>query len=82
MRIFIVLQAWPTRDWVFAATTTGMTVFRYEMWTLEKKALHLESLTYPQHDRFGLIAFTLLKNYGERTPFIQSSDDNDGLWYC
>jgi len=58
----------------------GLAAIRMESWTLKQKADHYQSLIYPRHDRFGLVADCNLAIYGNLSSYQQHSTDNDGLW--
>eukprot|EP00009_Paramoeba_aestuarina_P004704 CAMPEP_0201506396 /NCGR_PEP_ID=MMETSP0161_2-20130828/306_1 /ASSEMBLY_ACC=CAM_ASM_000251 /TAXON_ID=180227 /ORGANISM="Neoparamoeba aestuarina, Strain SoJaBio B1-5/56/2" /LENGTH=842 /DNA_ID=CAMNT_0047900467 /DNA_START=131 /DNA_END=2656 /DNA_ORIENTATION=- len=65
---------------VLVATTYGLARLRMEKWTLEQKAAHLQTLVYPQHDRYGLTAGCSLNSFGDRSSYAPTPSDNDGLW--
>jgi hypothetical protein len=65
---------------VFAVTASGLTLLKVRQWTLDQKAAVMQSFQEPRHDRYGLSSGCDLKQLGDLTEFIQTCDDNDGLW--
>eukprot|EP01116_Phalansterium_solitarium_P014972 TRINITY_DN3293_c0_g2_i1.p2 TRINITY_DN3293_c0_g2~~TRINITY_DN3293_c0_g2_i1.p2 ORF type:complete len:654 (+),score=269.04 TRINITY_DN3293_c0_g2_i1:3242-5203(+) len=62
------------------ATDGGLSIIRYQSWTLESKAAYLQSVVYPLHTRYGLICEADMSKFGDVRTAGQYSADNDGLW--
>lgn len=62
------------------ATDGGLSIIRYNTWTLEAKADYMQSLIYPAHERFGLICDADFTAFADMRTAQQFSSDNDGLW--
>lgn len=62
------------------ATDLGLSIIRWNVWTLEKKANYYQQMIYPRHDRFGLVSGVSLNKFGDLSTYFKRDDDNDGLW--
>ena len=65
---------------MWVRTRTGVSHIQYQPTTLEKKADVFEQRVRQRHDRFGLVAPSVLTRPGDLSSSETRSDDNDGLW--
>eukprot|EP00824_Muranothrix_gubernata_P012983 TRINITY_DN27252_c0_g1_i1.p1 TRINITY_DN27252_c0_g1~~TRINITY_DN27252_c0_g1_i1.p1 ORF type:complete len:818 (+),score=150.33 TRINITY_DN27252_c0_g1_i1:348-2456(+) len=61
-------------------TEAGITFLAITTWTLAKKARHYQSIIYPRHDRYGLVANGYLTSFGDLRTYKKNNNDNDGEW--
>ena len=64
---------------VVALTDVGFSLLAQELWTLEQKAVHYESIL-SRHHRHNLVADCHLPSEGDLSSCHKTSSDNDGLW--
>ena len=65
---------------MWVRTRGGVSHIEYQPATLEKKADVFERRVRDRHDRFGLVAPSVLTHPGDLSSSETRSDDNDGLW--
>jgi len=65
---------------VWVRTRTGVTHIEYRPMTLEQKAAAFEQRVRDRHDRYGLVAGSILKEPGNLRSNQLEPSDNDGLW--
>jgi hypothetical protein len=67
---------------VVAITNRGLSILRFQMWTLAKKAEHFQSLIDQphRHVRYDLISECYMSKWGDPTTCIKGPSGNDGLW--
>jgi len=67
---------------VVAITNRGLSVLRFQMWTLAKKAEHFQNFIdqSDRHVRYGLVSGCGMSKWGDPRTCVRGPDDNDGLW--
>lgn len=65
---------------VLAMTDVGLTYLRAEYMTLDEKAAAMQTFQKPRHDRHGLMSPVDLAEFGDLESYVQTTNDNDGLW--
>lgn len=65
---------------VWAWTREGVTHIEFRPMTLEHKAELFEQRIHARHDRYGLVAGSILDDPGNLTSNRLEPSDNDGLW--
>jgi hypothetical protein len=67
---------------VVAITNRGLSVLRFEMWTLAKKAQHFQNLIdqSDSHVRYGFVSDCGMSKWGDPRTCVKGPNDNDGLW--
>ncbi len=65
--------AWMTTD-------HGMSKIAFQPWNLARKAAYYQTMISPRHDRHGLVADCVLKQFGNLSSYVLKDNDNDGLW--
>jgi hypothetical protein len=65
---------------VWARTSTGVSHIELRPMTLEQKAGYFERRVHARHDRYGLVASSILRVRGDLTTNQLDPSDNDGLW--
>ena len=65
-----------------AATSKGLTVLNFEMWTLTQKAKHIQEFFNQsgRHDKLNLVSFWNMSSWGYSRTCAKTADDNDGRW--
>ncbi|CAF3641825.1 unnamed protein product [Adineta steineri] len=65
-----------------AVTSKGLSVLRFEMWTLAQKVRHFQSfLEQPgRHNKYNLVSDCPMSLWGDNRSCTKGSSDNDGLW--
>jgi hypothetical protein len=65
-----------------AITNRGLSIIRFEMWTLKKKAEFFQKYIDEtnRHVRYNLVSSCGMSKWGDPTSCIRGPDDNDGLW--
>ncbi|CAF1545127.1 unnamed protein product, partial [Adineta ricciae] len=65
-----------------AVTSKGLTVLRFEMWTLKQKAEHFQAFfnRRHRHEKYGLVSSCYMSSWGDSRTCIKRADENDGLW--
>lgn len=59
----------------------GLAVIRFEMWTLEQKAAHIQAMMDSgRHTWFGLVSDCSTPIFGDVAQCRKGPTDNDGLW--
>ena len=63
-------------------TNRGLSVLRFEMWTLEKKAQVYQAMIdqSDRHVRYNLVSDCTMSKWGDPTTCVKGPNDNDGLW--
>jgi hypothetical protein len=61
-------------------TRTGVSHIEYRPMTLEDKAAIFEQRIRDRHDRYGLVASSMLREQGNLATNQLEPSDNDGLW--
>jgi hypothetical protein len=63
-------------------TNRGLSVIRFEMWTLAKKADYFQRFLDQsnRHVRYDLVSDCSMSKWGDPSTCIKGPDDNDGLW--
>jgi len=76
-----VLQVLPDEQaGVWVRTVTGLSHIELRKMTLEQKAELFEERIRARHDRYGLVADSLLRKPGDTSSNQYMDNDNDGLW--
>jgi hypothetical protein len=67
---------------VVAITNRGLSVLRFQMWTLAQKAQHFQNFIdqSDRHVRYGFVSGCGMSKWGDPTTCVKGPDDNDGLW--
>jgi len=65
---------------VWARTRTGVSHLELKPMTLSQKAKLFETRIRARHDRYGLVADSVLANPGDTSSNRLIDNDNDGLW--
>lgn len=65
---------------VWVRTSTGVSHIELRRMTLEEKAVYFEKRIHDRHDRYGLVASSILLVPGDLTTNRLDPSDNDGLW--
>ncbi len=65
---------------VWARTSTGISHIELRPMTLDQKAAHFERRIHDRHDRYGLVASSILRVRGDLATNQLDPSDNDGLW--
>ncbi len=65
---------------VLAMTDVGLGYIRAENMNLDTKAAAMQTFQKPRHDRHGLMAEVSLTEFGDLDSYVQTTNDNDGLW--
>jgi hypothetical protein len=65
-----------------AITNRGLSIIRFQMWTLAKKAEHFQRFIdeSTKHVRYDLVSDCSMSKWGDPTTCIKGPNDNDGLW--
>lgn len=65
-----------------AITNRGLSVIRFEMWTLAKKAEHFQKFIDDsnRHVRYGFVSDCAISTWGDPRTCVKGPNDNDGLW--
>jgi hypothetical protein len=75
-----VLRVVPAGTGVWARTRTGIARIELRPMTLAQKAALFEDRIRKRHDRYGLVADSLLTTPGDLSTNRLDPSDNDGLW--
>ena len=78
--IITTIYGMPQLNMIFIETTYGMTVLYGNPTTLQSKAMQIDAINYPRHDRYGLVADSALYLYGNLTSYYKHPGESDGLW--
>ncbi len=65
---------------VWVRTSTGIAHIELRAMTLERKAAYFEKRIHERHDRYGLVASSILRVRGDLSANQLDPSDNDGLW--
>lgn len=65
---------------IWVKTKTGVAHIEFKLMTLEEKADLYERRVSERHDRWGMVADSVLKVPGDLSSNLMVSNDNDGLW--
>lgn len=65
-----------------AVTNRGLSIIRFEMWTLAKKADYFQRLLDPpsRYMKYGLVCECIMSSYGDLRTCVKQPCDSDGLW--
>jgi hypothetical protein len=65
-----------------AITNRGLSILRFQMWTLEKKAQHFQSFIdeSSRHVKYGFVSDCGMSIWGDSRSCVKGPNDNDGLW--
>eukprot|EP01084_Bolivina_argentea_P290192 498406_1 len=75
-----IITMYSAMDMIFISTQFGLSVIIGNKTDLITKANMIESINYPRHDRYGLVADCGLHSVGNLSSWFYSPSDNDGLW--
>ena len=65
---------------VWVRTATGVSHIELRPMTLDQKAGYFEQRIHARHDRYGLVATSILREPGDLQTNRLDPSDNDGLW--
>lgn len=65
---------------VWARTSTGVSHIELRFMTLAQKAEYFDRRVHERHDRYGLVASSILRALGDLKSNQLDPSDNDGLW--
>ena len=65
-----------------AVTSRGVTILRFQMWTLKDKAEHFQSFVdrSDRHVKYGFVSDCQMSEWGNPATCVKGPNDNDGLW--
>ncbi|CAF1268095.1 unnamed protein product [Adineta steineri] len=65
-----------------AVSSKGLSVLRFEMWTLAKKVEHFQAFfNQPnRHEKYGLVSSCRMSSWGDSRTCVKGATNSDALW--